>query len=286
MNKFWEGRPRRKDVIAALDLRGDTAVIDRPVVISDDMRIDRPSPEAAVMDRPPLKSGGALTPKPTDAREQAWLEEYAMLAKQVGIKPPNLQIEEFKRLLNAHDIPVFALTEVVAYMDKKAAAESKDKSGWLWRPLRAKDNKFEMGFGTGAWNRRGAINPASDYYSGPHEVRGIISQSHNGFTLMQDEDGNTHMLARGGKPPLTSGGEIYDRTIPLHALRKVAIIDKHYKGDVALFVSDYAPAPEIQYPDPFLLAVIPNPEVGKGIGRFVIDFWDEPGFGIDKMLKA
>jgi len=39
------------------------------------------------------------------------------------------------------------------------------------------------------------------------------------------------------------------------------------------------------YPDPFLMAVVPNPNLARGIGRFVIDFWDEPGFGIEHMLK-
>jgi hypothetical protein len=38
-------------------------------------------------------------------------------------------------------------------------------------------------------------------------------------------------------------------------------------------------------PDPFLMAVIPNPELEHGKGRFVIDVWDEPGFGIGSMVK-
>jgi hypothetical protein len=33
------------------------------------------------------------------------------------------------------------------------------------------------------------------------------------------------------------------------------------------------------------MAVIPNKAVAGGRGRFVIDFWDEPGFGIDKQVK-
>ena len=32
-------------------------------------------------------------------------------------------MEEFKYFLVKHDLPIFSLTEVVSYMDKKAAAE-------------------------------------------------------------------------------------------------------------------------------------------------------------------
>jgi hypothetical protein len=38
-------------------------------------------------------------------------------------------------------------------------------------------------------------------------------------------------------------------------------------------------------PDPFLLAVVWGGNVHTGEGRFVIDFWDEPGFGLEQMLK-
>ena len=79
----------------------------------------------------------------------------------------------------------------------------------------------------------------------------------------------------------------YTRTIPLHALKKVALIEKEYGvGKVAFLVSDYTTAPhQIVNPDPFLMAVVPNSAVGFGKGRFVIDVWDEPGFGIARMVK-
>ena len=32
------------------------------------------------------------------------------------------------------------------------------------------------------------------------------------------------------------------------------------------------------------MAVINNPQLAKGVGRFVIDFWDEPGFELDQQL--
>lgn len=46
-----------------------------------------------------------------------------------------------------------------------------------------------------------------------------------------------------------------------------------------------SPAPAFRA-DPFLMAVVPNAKVREGVGRFIIDFWDEPGFGIDQMLKS
>jgi hypothetical protein len=52
--------------------------------------------------------------------------------------------------------------------------------------------------------------------------------------------------------------------------------------DLAKF--QYPPQPHLRA-DPFLMAVIPNDQLGAGVGRFVIDFWDEPGFGIASMLK-
>jgi hypothetical protein len=85
----------------------------------------------------------------------------------------------------------------------------------------------------------------------------------------------------------TDASPAYTRTIPLHALKKVALIEKEYGvGKVAFLVSDYTTAPhQVVNPDPFLMAVVPNSAVGFGKGRFVIDVWDEPGFGIARMVK-
>jgi hypothetical protein len=157
-------------------------------------------------------------------------------------------------------------------MDKKAAAESKEKSGWCWRPLRDKDHLTDMSFGVEAKRLRNSsdsdsINPASDYYIGARNL-----QNH-------DQSGrSTTYLLRSPMP-------VYDKTIPLHALRKVAAIERDFKSSpVSFFVCDYALAPAIQYPDPFLMAVIPNSKLNIGVGRFIIDFWDEPGFGFDNGL--
>src|SRR5258706_6290544 len=76
----------------------------------------------------------------------------------------------------------------------------------------------------------------------------------------------------------------YDKPIPLHALKKIDEIERNFKNEVrpSFFVSDYK-APN---PDPFLMTVIQNDKVDKGIGCYVIDVWDEPGFGLEQQLKV
>lgn len=212
---------------------------------------------------------------PSDPMTSAEMQEYIALSAETGFVPPNLAVEAFKTFLIEKDIPVFALAAVVKYMDKKAAEESKDQAGWMWRPLREKDQR-SMQFGHEAARARDQYNmqsgviitAASDLYNGPAIVRGIMYSQQNG----QQYQEYTHQSA-------------YDKTVPIHALKKVALIEREFKGDVAFFVNDYAPAPHIQHPDPFLMAVVPNPLVDNGTGRFVIDFWDEPGFGLAQMLK-
>jgi hypothetical protein len=166
---------------------------------------------------------------------------------------------------------VFSLAEVISYMDKKAAEESKDKAGWEWRPLREKDNRADLHFGhkasrisTGRGVEVVSV-AASDYYRGPYKG------CRYNFGHEQDFEAGPS-----SRP--------YDKTVPLHALRKVGLIEKGFPGSVAFFVCDYAPAPHIQYPDPFLMAVVVNDKIANGTGRFIIDFWDEPGFGLDKQL--
>jgi hypothetical protein len=61
-------------------------------------------------------------------------------------------------------------------------------------------------------------------------------------------------------------------------------IEAEFKEPVSFFICDYAPAPHIEHPDPFLMAVINNAQLSKGVGRFVIDFWDEPGFGLEQQI--
>jgi hypothetical protein len=76
---------------------------------------------------------------------------------------------------------------------------------------------------------------------------------------------------------------VYDKPIPLHALKKVALIEQHFGDQIKLFVSDYA----VVNPDPFLMALVvySSERLRLGEGRYVIDVWDEPGFGLEQMLK-
>lgn len=229
--------------------------------------------------RPPLPAV-RFSKSPADPRHEEYLNEYAELAAVVGIEPPDLVIESFKGLLLKLDIPIFNLSEVISYMDDKAAKESKHQAGWEWRALRARDDR-SMRFGR-AFEHSGRgyspptpAVPASDYYAGHGTA--VIHQ------WIDRSEGATEEVTR--QYDKKAEQQVYDRTIPLHAVRRIAAIEREFKGDVAFFVSDYALMPEVRYPDPFLMAVIPNINVANGTGRFVIDFWDEPGFGIEQMLK-
>lgn len=228
-------------------------------------------------ERPSIHSNRKVleaTPRP----QPQLLEEYAQLSKSLGWSNPHidsdLKVEKFKEFLRKKDWPVFALSTVVAYMDKKSADESAAKSGWHWRPLRSKDNIENARFGTAArrWGHaEGERSAASDYYSGPHTERG----------MQWSNSGQRHVEEL---QKIEASGLPYDKLVPIHALRKVSEVEKGFPDLVAFFVCDYAPAPHIEHPDPFLMAVVNNARLGLGVGRFVIDFWDEPGFGLDAQL--
>jgi len=171
------------------------------------------------------------------------LAEYKKYITDLEIDCPDLIIEEFKIFLNYNDFPVFNLQEVIKYMDAKAAKEGTG-GGWKWLPLRPKDQKISGAWGVHAYNNGQSVRPASDYYQ--------------------------------------SGAVCYRHPIPLHALRKAALIDKTFGTAVGLAVTEYQAKPEF-YPDPFLIAYIPHTRGNDG--RFVIDLWDEPGFGLEQRLK-
>jgi len=212
------------------------------------------------------------------------LEEYAELSKSLGLENPHidadLKIEKFKAFLRAKDWPVFALATVTAYMDKKAAEESEAKAGWHWRPLRLKDDIRDVRFGTAARHiarRNPTVAPvkvaASDYYHGPHlGTEELMTWTSSGQQMKATKE-------------VKSSGEPYNKLVPIHALRKVAEIEKSFVDPVSFFICDYAPAPHIEHPDPFLMVVVNNARLNEGVGRFVIDFWDEPGFGLEQMLQ-
>lgn len=238
-----------------------------------------------VIARPPLPSK-KLQPAAVNAHAQEYLDEYAELAAELGVQSPDLAIETFKKILFDNDLPIYSLPEVVKYMDEIAAKESKEQAGWHWVPLRRKDEMLNVRFGKQAdvtWGQGSSsprtITPASDYYSGPREQ---WRDGGGGFTV-----GAMGVIRDTPATPsgtvIVPGAHPYARTVPLHALRRIALIEKA-TDKVKFLVSDYALAPQIAYPDPFLMAVIPNINLEAGIGRFVIDFWDEPGFGFNKML--
>ncbi len=231
-------------------------------------------------ERPPLPSDRTgLQETPRAAPDL--LAEYAELTKSLGVTNPHidadLKVERFKAFLRQKDWPIFSLPTVKAYMDKKSAEESAAKAGWHWRPLRAKDDIEDAHFGTAAkkWDADedvdDSIRPASDFYRGPHLERR--------FQWSGSSDRNGEKIEKVGASSLP-----YDKLVPIHALRKVAIIEREFAEPVSFFVCDYAPAPHIEHPDPFLMAVVNNDRLSKGVGRFVIDFWDEPGFGIEQQL--
>jgi hypothetical protein len=144
---------------------------------------------------------------------------------------------------------------------------------------------LNMSFGNGAVRARDQYHsarsgpvetPASDWYSGPQEFDQPEGQIVGSQWVLTGRI--TKQIGRASQ-------SVYDKTIPLHAVRKIAQIEKEHKGPAYFFVCDYALAPAIEHPDPFLMVCVPNPKLKIGVGRFVIDFWDEPGFGLERMLK-
>lgn len=207
-------------------------------------------------------------------REDA-IAEYRQVAKEVGISDQDMMVEEFRLFLSKHDIPSFNLQEVVSYMDEIAAKDNPHGYGWHWCPVRPRDAEVAMTFGRPSqrdYNRGDIKLPASDFYES-HQFQKLSSHSERGAPSPRDW--------RKEYSPA------YTRTLPLHALKKIALVEKHFTAGKAVFlVTDYTTAPHIIVnPDPFLMAVIPNSAVAHGKGRFIIDVWDEPGFGIERMLK-
>ena len=213
---------------------------------------------------------------------KAAIEEYRTVAAEVGLASSDLQVEEFRHYLAQADIPTFNLQEVIKYMDDIAAKDNPTGLGWHWCPVRPKDAGVALTWGRPSEHHYHSHNnlktPASDFY-----------ESHRFAEWRRVDD---FQRRNGGPGHPTHWKDMpspaYTRTIPLHALKKIAKIEKEYKSSPVLFlVTDYTTQPHIIVnPDPFLMAVIPNSAVAHGKGRFVIDVWDEPGFGLDKMLKS
>lgn len=204
------------------------------------------------------------------AMEPASIEEYRRVAESVGVDPRDIFVEEFRALLIKLDLPVFNLPTVVRYMDNLVRVDNPAGLGWHWCPVRPKDTAHTMQWGRASVDHHSnGKTPGSDYYES--------------LQLRRQDAGFRVGLYDTEKPGPSAA---YTRTLPLHALKKIAQIEKEWTGDIAFLVTDYTTTPHIQVnPDPFLMAVIPNSGVAHGKGRFVIDVWDEPGFGIEQMLK-
>jgi hypothetical protein len=210
----------------------------------------------------------------TDLLDPQAIAAYRQVARSVGVSDTALDIEEFRLFLDQQDLPVFNRAEVVAYMDKVAKRDNPTGLGWHWAPVREKDAHIGLTFGTpseqterpvSAANRaritETSRSPASDYYSDTMHP--------------------------------------YTRILPLHVLQKIALIEHGFHPDkVRFLVSDYTLAPHVVTklaplpppprvnPDPFLMAVVPGADAdGHSLGTFVIDVWDEPGFGLQQRLR-
>lgn len=207
----------------------------------------------------------------TKVMDEAAIAEYKQVAAEVGISSDDLLVEEFRLFLHKHDIPTFNLIEVVNYMDEIAAKGNPTKLGWHWCPVRARDAEVPLTFGRPSNKHPHATESASDFY-----------ESHR-FQQLREYGHHMNPVPDWRKMPSPA----YTRTLPLHVLKKVALIEREFTaGKVTFLVTDYTTQPHIIVnPDPFLMAVIPNSAVAHGKGRFIIDVWDEPSFGIEKMVK-
>lgn len=272
---------------------------------------------AAVIECPPVQrletAPKKLTPRVDHSvlREDV-IAEYRQVARQVGISEQDMLVEEFRLFLSKHDIPSFNLQEVVSYMDDIAAKDNPIGYGWHWCPVRPKDAEAPMTFGRPSQHgndhhrNSNTKTPGSDFYeshrfqswhregrSGWHG--GSVQSSSNSNTVHVESNVRVMQAAHDEMfrvPPTPRDwrkepSPAYTRTLPLHALKKIALIEKHFTAGKPVFlVTDYTVAPHIIVnPDPFLMAVIPNSAVAHGKGRFIIDIWDEPGFGLERMLK-
>lgn len=301
---LWNRRPttplvKREGATLTVDQRDDASRAQAQALQSAlqralDLNPYKSGNEVAVLEPPAPPAEPVIAPRPAKVRptsmvvdiDEAHLKEYSEIAASIGLNSPDMLIEEVKFFLKKNDIPVFALTEVVKYMDELAANESKAKSGWEWRPVREKDRRSDMGFGTAASRSQGFDGtshihsiPASDYYAPKYrQVPYHSGQQQEAYSFGTGAGVAMHYET------VTTLPDTYDKLIPMRALRKVALIDKHFGDRVAMFVTDYALAPHIKTPDPFLMVAVANKGIKDGIGRFVIDFWDEPGFGLAQQL--
>lgn len=234
---------------------------------TEEQRVERGMPlkeeNAAIAAKVAAEAKAALLPSfpdkpkraesPIAALSDSAIAEYAEVASSLGFESSDLTIERFKAFMAKNDLPMYDLKEVVSYMDALAKRDNKSGYGWYWSPMRKADTVKSMRFGV----------PASHEWNGERNIKKAASDY---FDTLESK-------------------AIYDKAVPLHALKRAQMVTKEFGDQVVFAVSDYATEPHV-LPDPFLLAIIPNKRLKDGIGRFVIDVWDEPGFGIVQMVKG
>ncbi len=248
-----------------------------------------------ILTKEPARPKDPLAVVDTNVMNAEHIADYRKTCEEIGVDAADILVEEFRHFLATKDIPTFNLAEVCAYMDELVARDNPTKLGWHWCPVRPKDADAPMTFGrmsvvesqmtyreNGATHQEKSRKPASDFY-----------ESH---TFRQMRDMRSHGMYREPIDFREHRSPAYTRTLPLHALKKIALIEREFTATNPVFlVTDYtlkAHQTNVAHvdlrpvnPDPFLMAVIPNSAVSHGKGRFIIDVWDEPGFGIAQMMK-
>jgi hypothetical protein len=265
----------------------------------------------AVMEREPSprRPDGSID---CDVMDEHDLAEYRALANTIALDPVDLVIEEFRLFLAKHDIPTFNVGEVVAYMNDLTKRDNPSKLGWHWCPVRAKDKMSGVRFGNASMEDRSgifterqlggvALGSGLSFHSNGQSLGGQLTQMsatqmaqmHLQAYQQNMQSALTQSASHQGPATIVPGSDfyhgdaaVYTRLIPMHALKKIALVEKEFKGKVNFLVTEYTTQPHVVVtPDPFLMAVIPNPAIHTGKGRFIIDVWDEPGFGITRMVK-
>src|SRR5258706_1542736 len=195
----------------------------------------------------PIKAVAKPIASQVETMKESALQEYENIAIEAGYQSHDFTIQKFKTFLETNNIPTFNLQEVIKYMNHKATVEGKNR--WGWKTL-LKDQYSVLGKRSSNWNDENCY-----FGSG----RSNSYEYNNGR---------------------------YTRAVPIHALKKVIAIRKVFGDEIMFLISDYDLKPEYieRGPDPFLMAITPNHEIKRGVGQFVIDFWDEPGFGLEQQL--
>src|SRR5262249_37152759 len=161
---------------------------------------------------------------------------------------------------------------VAAYMDALTAYDNPSKMGWEWLPVRASD-RIDHQFGRPATEDRDArLRAQLMVYQAEQERaarRGCVGGASLRACVPKIESVPPPVITPASDYYAGADTKVYDRTIPMHALSKIARIEKEFgAGKVVFMITDYVTQPHIVInPDPFLMAVVPNKDLPKGVGR-------------------